>query len=110
MEIIPISCPMSFVPTLNLFISHWVDANYSLGKSLVLEDGPIITTLIGYRDNLDGFRLSMKDKFNDSQIAVGFVTNRKTALISRLAEFNRKVRGKIGSSPYAGGWHALRFG
>ena len=97
----PITGPTSFVPTLNLFIPHWVDVNSALGTDLVLEDGTTITVMTGYRNDLDGFRASMKDKINDSQIAVGFVTNRKTALVSRLAEFNRKVRGSIGSSPYA---------
>jgi hypothetical protein len=99
----PISGPSSYVPTLNLFIPHWVDVNLILGAGgpLVLEDGTTIAILTGYRDQLDGFRASIEAKLNDVQIGSGDVLLKKTALLARIGEFNRKVRGTIGSSPYA---------
>jgi len=99
----PISGPSSYVPTLNLFIPHWVDVNLALGAAgpLVLEDGTTIAMLTGYRDQLDGFRASIQGKLNDVQIAGGDVLAKKTALLARIGEFNRKVRGTISKSPYA---------
>ena len=99
----PISGPSSYVPTLNLFIPHWVDVNLALGAGgpLVLEDLTTIAILTGYRDQLDGFRGSIQGKLNDVQIAAGDVFARKTALLARIGEFNRKVRGTIGKSPFA---------
>lgn len=99
----PISGPSSYVPTLNLFIPHYVDVNLALGAGgpLVLEDGTTIAIMTGYRDQLDAFRLSIQGKLNDLQIAGADVLARKTALLARLGEFNRKVRGSIGRSPFA---------
>jgi hypothetical protein len=99
----PISGPSSFVPTLNLFIPHYVDVNLALGAGgpLVLEDGTTIAIMTGYRDQLDGYRVSIQGKLNDVQIAAADVFARKTALLARMGEFNRKVRGTISKSPYA---------
>ena len=99
----PISGPSSYVPTLNLFIPHWVDANLALGAGgpLILEDGTTIEILIGYRDQLEAFLASVIGKLNDLQIAAADSFAMKTALLARLGEFNRKVRGSIGKSPYA---------
>ncbi len=69
----PITGPTSFVPTLNLFIPHWVDVDAVLGIALGLEDGTTLAILIGYRDDLDDFRLSVMDKANDVQITDGFM-------------------------------------
>jgi hypothetical protein len=99
----PISGPSSFVPTLNLFIPHWVDVNLALGGGgpLVLEDGTTIAILTGFRDQLETYRTSILGKLNDLQIAAADVFLKKTALLTRVGEFNRKVRGAIGKSPYA---------
>ena len=99
----PISGPSTYVPTLNLFIPHWIDVNLVLGAGgpLVLEDGTTIAILTGYRDDLEAFRSSIQSKLNDLQIAGGDVDLKKLALHNRIGEFNRKVRGSIGSSPYA---------
>lgn len=99
----PISGPSSYVPTLNLFIPHWVDVNLALGAGgpLVLEDGTTIAGLTGYRDQLDAYRVSIQGKLNDVQIAAADVFARKTALLVRIGEFNRKVRGSIGKSSFA---------
>lgn len=99
----PLSGPSSFVPTLNLFIPHWVDVNLALGAGgpLVLEDGTTIAVLTGYRDQLSDFSASIQGKLNDVQIAFGDVTAKKTDLLARIGEFNRKVRGAIGKSSYA---------
>ena len=67
----------------------------------MLEDGTTIAIMTGYRDQLDGYRASIQGKQNDVQIAAAFLLAKKTALLARIGEFNRKVRGTIGSSPYA---------
>ena len=99
----PISGPSSYVPTLNIFIPHWIDVNLILaaGGPLVLEDGTTISIMTGYRDLLDAFRLSLQGRLNDLQIAAADVLLKKTGLLARIGEFNRKVRGSIGKSPFA---------
>lgn len=99
----PITGPSSYVPTLNLFIPHWVDVNLALGAGgpLILEDGTTIAILTGYRDQLAAFQASVQGKLNDVQIAAADMFAKKSALLGRLGEFNRKVRGAISKSPYA---------
>jgi hypothetical protein len=99
----PISGPSSYVATLNLFIPHWVDVNLALGAGgpLVLEDGTTIVILTGYRDQLEGYRASIQGKLNDVQIATADVFAKKTVLLARIGEFNRKIRGSISKSAYA---------
>jgi len=99
----PISGPTSYVPTLNQFIPHWTSVNLVLGAGgpLVLEDGTTLAILTGYRNQLDGFRTSIPGKANDVQIASATIKLKRAVLVSRLGEFNRKVRARMGSSPYA---------
>ena len=98
----PIIGPSSYVTTINEFIPHWSDVNVILGAAgpLVLPGGRTIAVLTDYRDQLAGFAASIPDKINDVEIARGNVELQKTALIGRLNEFNRKVRGFLGHTAY----------
>ena len=97
-----ISGPASYIPTADAFISHWTDANATLGAAgpLKTKEGKAIADLIALRDDLEEFRDSVADKLNGVEIAIGFVTNQKKALVARAGEFNRKVRGSLGGSPF----------
>jgi len=97
-----ITGPASYIPTANAFISHWTDVNVELGAAgpLKTKDGKGIADLTALRDDLEDFRDSVQDKLNGVEIAIGFVTNQKKALIARAGEFNRKVRGSLGGSPF----------
>jgi len=99
----PITGPASYVPTANQFISHWEASNLALGAGgpLVTEAGATIAILTGYRDQLDGYRDSVQDKLNAVEIAAGTALLLKTALVARAGEFNRKVRGSLGNTPFA---------
>jgi hypothetical protein len=100
----PISGPSSFVPTLNEFIGHWTDVDLILAGAgpLVLQDGTTIAIFTGYRDQLQTFGSSIQGKLNDLQIADADVNQKGAALLGRLGEFNRKVRGSLGQSVFVG--------
>lgn len=99
----PITGPTSYVPTTNGFISHWEEVNLLLGAGgpLVLPDGTTIAILTGYRDSLLAFGSSVQGEINDVEIARGNLEIRNAALIGRLGEFNRKVRGSLGHTAFA---------
>lgn len=99
----PIGGPSSFVPTINLFIPHWVSANTTLGGAgpLVLPGGATVATLTGYRDSLLGFAASLEGKLNDVEIARGLIEILKASSLVRINEFNRKIRGFLAHTPYA---------
>jgi len=101
----PISGPSSYVPTCNLFIPHWVSVNVFLGAGgpLVVPGGGTVSVLTGYRDSLMGYASSLESKLNDVEIARGFIVITKGSLLGRVNEFNRKVRGFLGHTPYAAG-------
>lgn len=100
----PITGPGSYVQTLNEFIGHWGDVNIALGAAgpLVLQDSTTISILTGYRDQLQTFAASIQSLINDLQISGADVAAKESQLRTWLGEFNRKVRGSIPKSPYAG--------
>ncbi len=97
-----ITGPSSFVPTVNEFLAHWLQANTALGAGgpLVLGDGTTIAILTGHRDSLATFGSSIAGKLNDVEIARGNLDIQKVALIGRLGEFNRKVRGFLSQTAF----------
>ena len=98
----PISGPTSYVPTINGFISHWEQVNLILGAGgpLVLPGGVTIAVLTDYRYSLLGFAASIQGELNDVEIARGNLEIKSGALIARLGEFNRKVRGFLGHTAF----------
>jgi hypothetical protein len=98
-----ITGPASYVPTANGFITHWTAANTALGAAgpLKTKDGKTVANLTTHRDTLEGFQDSVQDKLNGLEIAAGVVVSLKTALVARAGEFNRRVRGSLGNSPFA---------
>jgi hypothetical protein len=101
----PISGPSSYVPTINEFLGHWTDVNTTLGGSgpLVLPGAIAIATLTTHRDSLLTYAASIQSKLNDTQISRGTIDIKKAGLLTRLAEFNRKVRGFLAHTAYVQG-------
>ena len=98
----PISGPTSYVPTINGFISHWEQVNLLLGLAspLVLPGGIAIATMTGYRDSLLASASTIQGELNDVEIARGNLEIKNAALLARLGEFNRKVRGFLGHTAF----------
>ena len=98
----PITGPSSFVPTINQFVPHWISVNTALGPAgpLVAEGGGTVGILTGQRDDLLAFAASITDRDNDVQLASGNITLQKEALVGRLGEFNRKVRGFLSTTAF----------
>lgn len=99
----PISGAGSYIPTINQFLPHWADVNTALGASgpLVLPGGVAVADLTALRDQLEAIAASLQGKLNDAQLASADVAQKKLALMGRLAEFNRKVRGFLSHTIYA---------
>lgn len=98
-----ITGPASFPPTIALFLTHWDAVNTELGAGgpLVLPDGTTRALLSTMHDDLLAFAAAIQSKLNDQEIARGTINISKAALLARLGEFNRKVRGFLAKSPYA---------
>lgn len=97
-----ITGPSSYVPTIGKFKPHWNQSNKELGENgpLVAENGITIEMLGSYGKELSGFASNIQDKLNDQEIASGFIELQRGGLLERLRQFNRKVRGKLGNTPY----------
>ena len=98
-----ISGPSSYSPTISLFLTHWDEVNTELGAGgpLVLPNGGTRATLSGWHDDLVAFAASIQGNINDQEIARGSINLARAALLERLGEFNRKVRGFLAKAPYA---------
>jgi hypothetical protein len=98
----PLSGPTSYVPTINAFLSHWEAVNLALGAGgpLVLPGGAAIATLTGHRDSLQTLAASVQGELNDREIASASVDLATAGLLEKLGEFNRKVRGFLGQTPF----------
>ena len=98
-----ISGPSSYPPTIALFLTHWDSVNTELGAGgpLVLPDGTTLALLSTMHDDLVAFASSIEGNINDQEIARGTINLNKAALLERLGEFNRKVRGFLAKTPYA---------
>lgn len=101
-----ITGPSSFIPTVQEFLFHWLQVNAGLGVNgpLVMPDGTTQAMLTTHHVTLTGFKTSIAGKVNDVEIARGQLDLQKTALLGRLGEFNRKVRGLLSHTAYV---HAL---
>ena len=98
-----ISGPSSYPATISLFLTHWDAVNTELGAGgpLVLPDGTTRALLSTMYDDLVSFAASIQGNLNDQEIARGTINLSKAALLDRLGEFNRKVRGFLAKTPYA---------
>ena len=98
----PISSIGSYVPTINSFVTHWAAANATLGAGgpLVLNGPVTIVDLSDLGDVLQAFALSIAGKLNDVEISRQNMELTKIELLSRLGEFNRKVRGFLGHTAF----------
>ena len=98
----PISSIGSYVPTINSFVTHWSAANVALGAGgpLVLNGPVAIADLSDLGDVLQAFALSIAGKLNDVEISRQNMELSKLAVLNRLGEFNRKVRGFLGHTAF----------
>jgi hypothetical protein len=98
-----ITGPSSYPPTIALFLTHWDNVYTELGAGgpLVLPDGTTRALLSTMHDDLVNFAATLQGNVNDQEIARGTINISKAALLDRLGEFNRKVRGFLAQSPYA---------
>jgi len=98
----PITSIGSYVPTINGFKTHWSAVNLALGagRPLILPGSVAIADLSDLGDDLQAFGLSIAGKLNDVEIARQSMELSKISLMSRLGEFNRKVRGFLGHTAF----------
>lgn len=96
----PFSGPTSYVPTINDFLAHWDAAEAQAGEDIVLSNNRNRDYLDDLGSGLSAVASTIQGHLNDREIARGFINIQKPALLDRLAEFNRKVRGVLGDTPY----------
>jgi hypothetical protein len=100
----PITNHASYIPTMNLFLSHWAKVDLSLppGLTLNLPDNTSVSRadFTAYRDSLDAQAISLIDCLNDQQIARGDIELRKPALLLLLNEFNGLLDGYYSGTPF----------
>lgn len=96
----PINGPSSYVPTLNEFLLHWPNVNTALGAPLVLPGGATLVLATAIRDQLEDFIASVQGKLNDVEIGRGQIEILKLAILERIGEFNRKVRGFLSHTAF----------
>ncbi len=96
----PISGPSSYIPTINLFLAHWEDANTANGSSIDLPEGIDRDGLEADRDDLANQQAAVEDRLNDVEIGNATLFQQKDALRERLLEFNRRVRGLLPGSAF----------
>jgi hypothetical protein len=98
----PISGPSSYLPTLDLFLSHWAGANNAVGgAAVVLEDGTTRDALSTLRDDLETARDVVTDAKADASLARTTLRSLQVTLQARLVEFNARVRGDLPGSRFA---------
>ncbi len=66
----------------------------------MLQNGVGLGDLEDYRQELVDAATEMQRLLNDREVARGFIDIYKQLLLGRLNEFNRKVRGILGQSPF----------
>ena len=90
----PISGPSSYVSTTDEFLANWQNADTALGagNEIVLQGGTNRAGLTALKDDLVAKRTELQDKLNDKEGARGDVEIQKAALLSRLKQFNEKIR------------------
>jgi len=98
----PITGPASYIPTTNEFLAHWDGVNTALGAGgpLVLPGGITLANLTTHRDTLATKQSEVEGEINDLEIARGDLETGKAGGITRLNQFNEKVRAFLGTTSY----------
>lgn len=98
----PISSISSYGPTIIGFVTHWTAVNVFLGAGgPLLLPGPMgVVDLSDLGVELQDFAISIAGKTNDVQIARRSLELSKIAILNRLGEFNRKVRGFLSHTAF----------
>ena len=106
----PISGPSSYGPTLNQFVPHWEAVNTALGAG-----GPLIlrnpngivpptlnrANLVAMRTELTNLHTDIQGQINTVELATAVLRTMKDDLHLRAGQFNDKVRGPLGNTPFA---------
>ena len=88
----PISGPASYLPTLDLFIPHWNDANAALAPAPPITlGGTAVAGLVALRTTLTGQRAGVESARNGLEGARATIELSKAALLERLNQFNSKL-------------------
>ena len=89
----PISGPASYLPTIELFLSHWDEVNTALGAGgpLMLPGGEERSNLADSRDVLEDARDAVSDNAVDRSLARAELDARIASLQSRMVEFNARM-------------------
>jgi len=90
----PITGPSSYVQTTQEFLSHWASADTALGagNEIELPDGTDHAGLQTKLDSLIAKRSGVQSSLNSKEVARGDVEIKKAALITRVVQFNDKIR------------------
>ncbi|MBC8115950.1 MAG: hypothetical protein H7062_16305 [Candidatus Saccharimonas sp.] len=98
----PISSISSYGPTITGFVTHWTAVNVFLGAGgPLLLPGPVgVVDLSDLGVELQNFAMSIAGKTNDIQIARQDLELSRIAILNRLGEFNRKVRGFLSHTAF----------
>ncbi len=96
----PITGPSSYLPTTELFISHWTLANTALGPAgpIILAGGLTLAGLTGLRTTLETQRALVEGGRNAVEGARADIELRKAALLVRLNQFNSKLPSLVPGS------------
>ena len=90
----PIVGPASYVPVTEEFLEHWLQADTELGAgNEVVLPGPVArAALVTLKDQLVAKRVEVQAELNDEEIAREELELQKTAMLTRLNQFNEKLR------------------
>ncbi len=100
----PISGPSSYIPTINLFLAHWEDAEGVQGSPITVPpQGTTRGELENTRDALEAARAKVEDRINDVEIGNATLAQQKTVMIAHVNDFNRRVRGLLPGTPFVNG-------
>ena len=99
----PISGPASYLPTIELFLSHWDEVNTALGAGgpLMLPGGVERSNLADTRDEMEEARDAVTDNGVDRSLARADLNGKIAALQARMVEFNARIRGDLPVTPIA---------
>lgn len=98
----PISGPTSYLTTTDEFLSHWEEADLSLGagNELKLKDGSGRAALVTLKTDLVTKRAAVQVRVNQHEVARGDIDLRKAGLLVRINQFNDKVRFLYGGTKW----------
>ena len=98
----PISGPSSYVSTTELFLTHWLasDTSLGVGNEIVVSGLIARAGLQALLNNLGTKRTEVQSDLMDEEIAREVVDLQKVALLLRINQFNERIRGAFAGSKW----------